>query len=96
MFVVVDFASVGSEEKTSLSCFWHGAFWMLRFATGVGATFSWILLGFSRWVPECPKQQFLNRPGGFIVHMVQGATMVVCNEGSGYNLSKKLKSCQLG
>ena len=27
MFVVVDFASVGSEEETSLSCFWHGAFW---------------------------------------------------------------------
>ena len=62
---------------------------MLRFATGVGATFNWILLGFSRWVPECPKQQFLNRPGLFIVHMVQGATMVVCNEGSGYTLPKQ-------
>lgn len=81
MFVVVDFASVGSEEKTSLLDS------PPELVLPSAGSFSGSHDGF----PNAQKQQFPNRPGGFIVHMVQGDTMVVCNEGSSYSLPKKIK-----
>lgn len=78
MFVVVDFASVGSEEKTSLLDS------PPELVLPSAGSFSGSHDGF----PNAQKQQFPNRPGGFIVHMVQGDTMVVCNEGSSYSLPK--------
>lgn len=79
MFVVVDFASVGSEEKTSLLDS------PPELVLPSAGSFSGSHDGF----PNAQKQQFPNRPGGFIAHMVQGDTMVVCNEGSSYSLPKK-------